>query len=341
MNTKSKNSQHVKWTAKKACDWYQSQPWLCGFNFLPSTAISYLEMWQRGTFDLETIDRELGWAQDIGFNSCRVCLDDLVWNNDSDGLIKRIDQFLEVAHSHKISTMPCFFTSCPSTDDKRYLGKQLNPVPGTHGGHIWVPAKRREVIDRSAWPQLENFITTIVSRFSTDERISIWDICNEPDAGVGDKCVPFLHEAFQWARNSEPQQPLTAGIWHRGLPTITGETLLALSDIISFHSYDDLSSVQTQVSYLKWYGRPIVCTEWMARHYNSLFQTHLPFFKREKIGCYSWGLVTGKTQTRFPWRSPQGAPEPALWFHDLLHPDGKPYRQEEIEIIRQNTQGPV
>lgn len=40
--------------------------WYFGANFIPSTAINQLEMWQKETFDPTTIDRELGFARKIG-----------------------------------------------------------------------------------------------------------------------------------------------------------------------------------------------------------------------------------------------------------------------------------
>ncbi len=57
------------WPVEKAKAWSRSHPWLVGCNFAPSTAINQLEMWQADTFDLLTIDRELGWAEELGFNS--------------------------------------------------------------------------------------------------------------------------------------------------------------------------------------------------------------------------------------------------------------------------------
>ena len=90
---------------------------------------------------------------------------------------------------------------------------------------------------------------------------------------------------------------------------------------------------------LKKLGRPLVCTEYMARTQNSRFATHLPIFKEENVGCYNWGLVSGKTQTIFPWGSPKGAAEPKLWFHDIFHKDGRPYDEAEVALIRKLTRG--
>ncbi|MEI9865527.1 MAG: hypothetical protein WDN00_13470 [Limisphaerales bacterium] len=90
------------WSTEKANAWYAGRPWIVGCNFTPSTAINQLEMWQADTFDPVTIDRELGWAQSIGFTSVRVFLHNLLWQQDAKGFLKRMDQFLDIAHQHHI-----------------------------------------------------------------------------------------------------------------------------------------------------------------------------------------------------------------------------------------------
>ena len=57
-----------RWSEEKATAWGKNHRWLVGCNFSPSTAINQLEMWQADTFDPETIDRELGYAEGIGFS---------------------------------------------------------------------------------------------------------------------------------------------------------------------------------------------------------------------------------------------------------------------------------
>ncbi|MEP7259334.1 MAG: 1,4-beta-xylanase, partial [Flavitalea sp.] len=85
---------------------------------------------------------------------------------------------------------------------------------------------------------------------------------------------------------------------------------------------------------LRAYGRPIICTEYMARTSESFFETHLPIFKKHHVGAINWGLVAGKTNTIYPWGSKEGTPEPAVWFHDIFRKDGTPYDHKEVEIIR-------
>ena len=102
-------AQPKKWAADKANNWYAKQGWLVGADFLPSTAINQLEMWQAETYDSATIDKELGWAAGIGMNVMRVYLHDLAWQADANGFKKRLNGFLSIATKHKIKTLFCFF----------------------------------------------------------------------------------------------------------------------------------------------------------------------------------------------------------------------------------------
>src|SRR6187401_2791726 len=94
-----------QWTPEQANTWYAKQPWFVGCNYSPATAINQLEMWQAESFDPKTIDRELTWAQDLGFNSIRVFLHHLVWQQDSKAYLKRIDKFLDIAQKHRIGVV--------------------------------------------------------------------------------------------------------------------------------------------------------------------------------------------------------------------------------------------
>src|SRR5438128_4801207 len=94
-----------RWLEERAATWQRERPWLVGCNFIPSTAINQLEMWQADTFDSATIDRELGWAEGLGMNCVRVYLHDLAWHADADGFKKRIGNYLDIAAKHKIRTI--------------------------------------------------------------------------------------------------------------------------------------------------------------------------------------------------------------------------------------------
>ncbi len=323
-----------RWSIEKANAWYNRQPWLVGCNFIPSTAINQLEMWQQDTFDVETIKRELGWAADLGFNTVRVYLHDLLWQADAGSFVDRIDHYLEIADGNGIRTLFVLFDDC--WNDNPELGKQPAPIPGVHNSG-WVRSPGSKLaFDPTSRGRLEAYVTGVVGAFAEDRRVVMWDLYNEPgNNGLGDKSLPLLKQAFEWARAAKPIQPLTAGLWFDNQALNAYQ--LAASDVITFHNYDDVGSLKSQITDLKAYGRPVICTEYMARSRKSRFETHLSVFKRENVGCYNWGLVKGKTQTIYPWGSEPGAPEPAEWFHDIFRDDGTPFNTQEIELIKSLT----
>src|ERR1700737_984951 len=73
------------WSSEKANAWYGEHKWLTGANYIPANAINQLEMWQADSFDPATIDKELGWAEGIGFNTMRVFLHSVAWKTDPEG----------------------------------------------------------------------------------------------------------------------------------------------------------------------------------------------------------------------------------------------------------------
>ncbi|MBN2080008.1 MAG: 1,4-beta-xylanase [Spirochaetes bacterium] len=347
-----------RWPAEKAREWFDARGWLVGCNFIPSTAVNQLEMWQDDTLDEATIRRELGWAADLGFNTLRVYLHDLAWDVDRDGFFKRVDRFLAMAFSFGIVILPVVFDDCWHRDPRP--GKQPDPLPGIHNSR-WLQSPGMAVLrDRGAWARLEAYVKDLISTFEHDERILAWDLYNENGnyflpalskaqprkalalAGIifrksifPNRSLELLKETFRWARACAPDQPLTAGIWFPD-PRLN-RYLLGESDIITFHNYEGVESLERQIARLKRTGRPLLCTEFMARTRGSRFETHLPVFRREGVGCYSWGLVAGKTNTIFSWQDRGGAAEPEVWFHDILRPEGSPFDRNEVDCIRRIT----
>jgi hypothetical protein len=159
-----------------------------------------------------------------------------------------------------------------------------------------------------------------------------------------DLVLALLPQVFEWARAAKPRQPLTSGVWQgdwsldKASPT--ARVQLAQSDVISFHNYETGDKFTARIESLEKYGRPLLCTEYMARGNNSTFEGILPIAKKDNVAAYNWGFVQGKTQTNMPWDSwqhPYTDREPAMWFHDIFYPDGRPYKPEEAEFIRRET----
>ena len=346
-------AQETRWTAAQANKWYEQQPWLVGANYVPSDAINELEMFQTATFNAALNDKELGMAESIGMNTMRVFLQDQFWLKDPAEARKRIDEFLAIASKHHIRPILVLFDSC--WEPNPHLGPQHPPIPGIHNsGWVQSPGKER-LMDPKIEPELKTYVTGVVSAFGQDDRVLAWDIWNEPDNGGRDRDedVPakvqrvneLLPKAFEWARSTHPKQPLTSGLWRGDWsdPNKESETVkiqLAESDVISFHNYDWPEQFEARIAELRPLGRPLICTEYMARGNGSTFDTILPIAKREHVAAINWGLVAGKTQTYLPWDSwkrPYVTEEPTVWFHEVFRNDGRPYRQREIDLMRELT----
>jgi hypothetical protein len=342
------------WSAKQANEWYASQPFLVGSNFIPSTAINQLEMWQADTFDLPTIDRELGWAQNLGMNTMRVFLHNLLWQQDSAGFLRRMDQFLQVADKHHIRIMFVLLDSVWDPDPK--LGKQRDPRPHVHNSG-WVQAPGAEILKEEAgWNRdLKPYVAGVIGHFHDDKRILMWDLMNEPDnennsykaqelPNKAEVALRLLREEWNWARSAGPSQPLTSGVWRGDWASDDKLSAMASfqlqnSDVITFHNYDPPDEMKSRIASLRRYGRPIVCTEYMARPRGSTFAAILPLLKAAEVGAYNWGFVNGKSQTIYPWDSWEKTytGEPPVWFHDIFRKDGSPYDAKEVTLIKHLT----
>jgi hypothetical protein len=323
-----------RWPAAKAWSWYNARPWIVGCNFVPSTAVNDVEMWQKESFDPRTIDRELRWAQSAGFNSVRVFLNFVVWKEDGAGLKQRFERFLTLAHSHGICVMPVLLDDCNFAGREAAGGRQPQPVPGVHNSQ-WVSSPPLKMVaDRTAWPQIEKYVTDLVRTYAADKRLVAWDLYNEPgNSGMGARSQPLMEAVFAWARQARPRQPLTTGAWANFRDPMQ-KRMMELSDIVSFHGYDSRPGIEAKLKLCGEPGRPIICTEWLLRQGGNTFQALLPLFHQDKIGCYNWGLVAGRTQTYYHWGSKPGTLRPAVWQHDLLRADGTPYDVSEIELLR-------
>ncbi len=341
-----------RWSVEKARAWYAEQPWLVGCNYLPSNAINQLEMFQADTFDPATLDRELGYAQSLGFNSVRVFLHDLLWTQDRDGFLKRCEKLLEIADKRGIKVMFVLFDSCWHPAPK--LGKQPSPLPHTHNSG-WVQSPGIAALqDASQHPRLREYVVGVVRHFAEDKRVVVWDVWNEPDnfdggaakrPGMEPKDKPalvnkLLPQTFAWAREANPSQPLTSGVWRDSENIVHLDECkriqIANSDVVSYHTYGDVPSLERCLKNLAVYGRPLLCTEFMARPNGSFFEPHLGKMKEAKSAAYCWGFVNGKSQTIYPWDSwtKKYDGPPPVWFHDIINPDGSPFRQAEVDYIR-------
>lgn len=352
---------HPRWSKDRANAWWQAQPWPVGCNFLPSSAVNFLEMWMAESFDRATIARELGWAAEMGLNSIRTNLHFLVWKHDRDGLMARFDWLLQTASELGLSVMPVLFDDCGFGGAEPAYGLQPDPVPGLHNSRAVASPGRAAVMDRALWPEFHAYLADVIGTHRTDPRILAWDLYNEPgnrmiflpggeyaeyNPALTAHSKALMESAFAWARAISPRQPLTVAAWRTPKPGCATPAFndpidrqaLALSDVITFHAYCDLEHARRHVAQLQTQDRPMLVTEWMARTIGSRIQDQLPLYRAMGVGAYHWGLVKGRSQTDRPWPHQLEAQHgdvhaPDLWFHDLLWPDGRAYDPLELATI--------
>jgi len=348
-----------RWSISKAQEWFDKNGWVVGCTYIPSNAINQLEMWQEETFSPELIDKELGMAADLGFNTVRVFLHTLSWQENSEAYLNRIDLFLSIAHKHGIKTMLVLFDSVWDPFPK--LGKQPEPKINVHNSG-WVQCPGYDILnDPNRYDELREYVQGIVSHFKHDERVLIWDLFNEPDnmnlASYKDDdysnhkaelSMLLLKKTINWVRVISPDQPITMAPWKEDwssddVMTALDNYMFTHSDIISFHCYEDKTDMLNRIKALQRFGRPMLCTEYMARPFKNTFQEILPLLKEHNVGAYNWGLVEGKTQTHCPWDSwnKKYDDEPELWFHDIFRKNGEAYIKEEVEFLKEFTKEKV
>ncbi len=363
-----------RYTIDEAAAWRRSRGWLVGCNYVPSYAVNQLDTWAGDTFDPSVIDHELGMAEDLGFNSIRVFLHFFHVKYDRDGFYGRLDRFLDIAGRHGISVMPVFYTGGFNSYPK--WGPQPDPLPGIHNSR-WVQSPGADYLgDVSRHHELDGYVQDTIARYRDDGRIACWDLFNEPTCiranealkDKREKALALAERTFRIAREADPGQPLTIDCVFRGCghaqqhsdpanPTggvdygdefellsqsPIARLALAESDVNSFHYYGPLDYLPHYINGLKAYGRPVLCTEWMARVVpEQNFMLMLPELKRHGIGSYSLGLVAGRTNfihcSLYPPEILNARGEPDVWYHDIYRKDGTPFSRAEVACIRKLT----
>ncbi|MBP5510868.1 MAG: cellulase family glycosylhydrolase [Kiritimatiellae bacterium] len=330
-----------RWSVEKAKAWGAANPWWCGVNYIPANAINYTAMWDKTSFSPDVIRKELKLMTGIGMNCVRFVMQYKVYEDDPAYFIKTLDTFLALCDEAKVKAMPIFFDDCAfGANTDPVIGRQPEPLEGWYAW-AWSPSPGHTmVIDEREHPKLEKYVKEVIMRFKDDKRIFLWDLYNEPANGrLGRRAFPLLRKTFAWAREVDPSQPLSSGIWNgnKELDAI----LLDNSDIVTFHCYADEKKTAAQIKELvaRAGGRPVICTEWMNRTRKSTVAGCLKLFADAGVGCLAWGLVNGKTQTHLRWgHRPENLPYTGPWQHDFYRGDFTPYDPVEIDLYKATIQ---
>ena len=189
-----------------------------GFNYLPSYAGNLQMQWTN--FDRNVWEREVKWAKRFGTNMLRVWLDWNAWIALESELFNRFDEALGICNDNEIITMPVLFNRW--NNDRLPMG---------------FVSDRDLVASELGFGKFKPYVSGLMDRFGRDERIGIWDLCNEPQTpNLSDKVnfreAVWMSHVNDWVRRGS-DFPVTIG-------TMNGDNIRVyapLVDVISFHPY--------------------------------------------------------------------------------------------------------
>lgn len=352
-----------KWSKEKAWEWYNSRPWIRGFNGYPSNCVNRIEMWQKLHHKevFEQIDREFALAKETKLNAVRTIIQFEVWYYEHDSFMAHLEEYLTLADKYGIGVMLVLGNDCcpPKEFYATKLGEQKvdwgwhsGVRKGPHAGTYTEPGYQL-IDDPEYTPLYYKMVDEIVSKYAKDPRIIVWNVWNElGNSRRYEMSVPYMEKFIEIVRSYDPIQPLTVEAYDfddDGMPTLPVMLhSLEVSDVISFHCYKKFTTMVKVIENLKeTYDRPLLNTEWLNRIEHNDINDCFPLFYLEKIASFHWGLIQGFSQTYEPWgrylskiKDPdyQGEFDFTLLQHDLYRFNGLPYIAKEVQIIKEFAQ---
>ncbi len=349
-----------QWTEQEINEWYKSQPWLRGTNFLPSDCINRLDMWQSFGREehLKTAETELKLSEETGFNTVRLWCNFDVYYKEPEEFMQTLESYISLCakYHHSVMLVLAYEEDLPYGD--KFVAKELGAQKEYYNHFNRDYELQDKLMAEHAYkhyteyPEIKpiymEMVERVVKKYRADNRILAWNIENEPGAAIGERSIPLLRELFALVRSLDPVQPLAAdvywGVRENGeLKNEVEKTAYALSDFISFHSYSKYEKFLTDLyTFKKYYKRPVIVTEWLNRCNHNTVQEIYPLMMIERVGCYCWGFVQGKTYTTEPWdglwkkaeENPDVDFDFTKWQHELYRKNLHPYDPREINTIR-------
>lgn len=286
-----------------------------GFNYQPSYAATLQAQWLY--FDRAVWEREVAWSKRFATNTLRIWLDWHAFIQMGDELLNRLDQALDVLAKNNIKAMVVQFN--------RWVDWKF-PAGGISDNDLW----------HSDWAfsKFLPYVDRLAARFGQDERIIMWDICNEPSQCSPPSEVMPLREQVWLTTMCDMLRKRSAILITIG--TMTGDFVKRLAgvvDVLSFHPYPHTISemeicCQEHLSIAKAFRKPLICTETCCGSFNdhergALAKGTLQTLEQNKIGWIAWMLCEGKIISGNRERVDDNAMRPAEGYMAFILKDGR------------------
>jgi hypothetical protein len=262
---------------------YQSYAWLRGFSVVPSWGARIEEAWW--SYDPGRFREEVALARTVHANCIRLWVEFTAWMADPERVTAHFLDAVAALGECGLKTMPCLFNRW---HDWRY----------DYGGQYL------EDLYRDWGPKLE-YVRALVTPLIDDDRVLIWDLCNEPQAvdlgpDWAQKEVDWLRQVAATVRAAGARQPITIGTMYGA----NIEAFASICDVLCAHPYchteaelvDLIAGYQALSTRL---GKPLLVNECIPGCLDDQRRAALARFYTDQLaagGCgwMGWALREGR-----------------------------------------------
>jgi len=229
---------------------------------------------------------EVALASEVHANCIRLWIEFTAWMADPEGVTAAFLDAVAAIDENGMKTMPCLFNRWHN-DRYDYGGTYI------------------EDLHRNWEPKLD-YVRALVEPLANDERILVWDLCNEPqwprlDAASNDKELEWLARVADTVRACGAQQPITIGVLQVEEQM---DRLAPMCDVLCCHPYGrtpeqlrDMLEVCKRVQ--DKHGKPMLCNECIPGCLDDLRRAacarwSITALEEVGYGWMGWGMREGK-----------------------------------------------
>jgi hypothetical protein len=262
---------------------YPDYAWLRGFSVVPSWGARIEEAWW--FYDGARFREEVALARQVHANCIRLWLEFTAWMADPEKVTANFHDAVKAIGEYGMKTMPCLFNRWHDRD-------------WDYGGTYTETLLRN-------WKPHVDYVRALVTPLATDDRVLIWDLCNEPDAhdqlsDVNKREFAWLKMMGETVRACGARHPLTIG-------TMNGkniETFAPLMDVLCAHPYahtrEELEKfIDGYHAMCKAHGKVLLVNECIPGSLNDATRAEVARYYTERLsaagfGWMGWALREGK-----------------------------------------------